>query len=67
MALLEKLEKKYKNKNENKEKKVYYIRLDVDKAEILEKIAEELGTKASKILQDLAEDLIVEYLQKNKK
>ena len=67
MALLEKLEKKYKNKNENKEKKVYYIRLDIDKAEILEKIADELGTKASKILQDLAEDLIAEYLQKNKK
>jgi len=67
MALLEKLEKKYKNKNENKEKKVYYIRLDIDKAEILEKIADELGTKASKILQDLAEDLITEYLQKNKK
>jgi len=61
------LEKYVKSEKENKEKKVYYVRIDEDKAEILEKIAKEHNTKVSKIIQNFLEDIVAEYLQNQKK
>jgi LysM repeat protein len=61
------LEKYVKPEKENKEKKVYYVRIDEDKAEILEKIAKEHNTKVSKIIQNFLEDIVAEYLQNQKK
>jgi LysM repeat protein len=61
------LEKYVKPEKENKEKKVYYVRIDEDKAEVLEKIAKEHNTKVSKIIQNFLEDIVAEYLQNQKK
>ena len=55
------LEKYVKQENENKEKKVYYVRIDVDTANLLEEMAKNYNTKVSKIIQNFLEDIAEEY------
>lgn len=63
MGLLDKYVKK--EVQEKKEQKVYYVRVDVDVAETLEKMAKEYNTKVSKIIKDFLIDVATEYKQKN--
>ena len=63
MGLLDKYDKK--EVQEKKEQKVYYVRVDVDVAETLEKMAKEYNTKVSKIIKDFLIDVATEYKQKN--
>jgi len=61
MSLLEKYVKK--EKKENTKQKVYYVRVDEDIAEVLEKLASEYNTKVSKIIQNFLIDIANEYKQ----
>jgi len=62
MGLLEKYVKK--EKKENTKQKVYYVRVDEDIAETLEKLASEYNTKVTKIIQNFLIDIANEYKQK---
>jgi len=61
MSLLEKYVKK--EKKENTKQKVYYVRVDEDIAETLEKLASEYNTKVSRIIQNFLIDIANEYKQ----
>jgi len=61
MSLLEKYVKT--EKKENTKQKVYYVRIDEDIAETLEKLAREYNTKVTKIIQNFLIDIANEYKQ----
>ena len=61
MSLLEKYVEK--EKKEKTKQKVYYVRVDEDIAETLEKLAKEYNTKVTKIIQNFLIDIANEYKQ----